>query len=123
MSEYLLLAAVVAVITWTLTKEEITRPVRVRLDPYKTLPGWRGKLAYMPTCDYCTSHWVALGVVLASEPAPLVGAGVVGAVLSYFVLVALTAVYLTLYSILRQALRFVCAGAVVWERNDRCPHA
>jgi hypothetical protein len=64
----LVVSLVTASITWTVTHEEITREFRDYCEE-RSRKG-RGlfvrKAFYVFTCEYCFSHYVALGVVLAT---------------------------------------------------------
>lgn len=93
-----------ACVTRTIVSEEVFREVR------EALRGWcdrnptlcRKKIAYLVTCDYCCSHWVALVMLLLSTWRPL--DGIVGFVLSWFFVVLVANVYLGLYQIMRVTL-------------------
>lgn len=130
---YFVLIVAAACIVWTVTKEEIFRPLRVWLDGVQAgeemlrdevwlsrsrtlLSHATQKLAYLPTCDYCFGHWVMLVLYLAVSPAPLVAAGVVGHVITYFVLVAGTAVLTTLFSVVRQVNKLI-TGVALWRER------
>lgn len=144
MNVYLLLILAVACITWTVTKEEIFRPFRMWLGWQQEKAQERGRawgvfqearqaarrrlrwrfverLAYMPTCDYCLGHWVMLVAFLIVSPPPLVAAGVVGHVLTYFVLVAGTAATTTLFSVVRQFNKLLTEVAK-WHEQQNQPH-
>lgn len=65
----LLYALVVAVISRTVTQEEIFREVKEYAKDIATDPArgwWKRKLFYPLTCQYCFSHWVAAVLVLVS---------------------------------------------------------
>ena len=107
MTSIFLLAAVVACVAWTVTKEEIFREFREWVTEYKTHERlFVRKLSYMLTCEYCFSHWVTFFVV-AITGARLVYNSVLGQVVAVFTIVAIANVYMTLYFILRQTLKFV----------------
>lgn len=100
-----LVAAPVAVISWTVTQEEICREIR----------GWckchlHAKLAYLSGCYYCFSHWVALACVLVLG-GPVLHDDARGWFVSWLVTVLVANVYLTAYNILRAVLRGVRAWA------------
>lgn len=64
MNEVLLLSAVTACMSFTLSEAALFsgfRRLALRAHP------WLGKLAQ---CGYCTSHWVALSLVLCLRPDP-----------------------------------------------------
>ena len=60
------LAAVVACISRAVTQEEVFRELRDWCVYHSTThPRLHvRKFCYMPTCEYCFSHWVAAGTVL-----------------------------------------------------------
>jgi hypothetical protein len=63
--ELFVLAMPVAAIAWTVTHEEIFREPReycLRQSQHAPAIAVR-KLFYMFTCEYCFSHWVALGAI------------------------------------------------------------
>ena len=64
-----IIAAAVASVAWTVTQEEIFREPREwlaeRSKSAKSL--LVRKLCYMPTCEYCLSHWVALAMIFITE--------------------------------------------------------
>ena len=63
-----ILAIPIASVSWTITHEEIFREFREYCgDRSKNCKGtFERKVFYVFTCEYCFSHWVALGVVLAT---------------------------------------------------------
>ncbi len=102
MNDFLLLCAMVACITWTITKEEIFLEVReffIRLKKDPTQSKLVRKLAYMPTCEYCTSHWVTLAVFAAT------GAPAGEFLWSFFPVVFGANVLMTIYAMLRAKLK------------------
>jgi hypothetical protein len=64
-----LLALPIASISWTVTHEEVFREPREycvrRSEDSKTL--LRRKFFYLFTCEYCFSHYVALGVLILTR--------------------------------------------------------
>ena len=118
MLEIALLALTVACVSWTITKEEISREVR---EFFARLSKSHGnivvrKLAYLPTCYYCTSHYVTLAVLLL-HPVKLVSDGWQGYVFAGFTSVLVANVYLTLFNVLRAWLRGVQAWADRQEQS------
>jgi hypothetical protein len=104
--ELLLLPVPVALVTWTITREEVFREFRnyctVRSQNGRYLLG--RKLFYMLTCEYCLSHWIALAFEI------LVGFRLLfedwrGYVVGYAVLVCVANVYMSLYQRLRVDIR------------------
>jgi hypothetical protein len=63
------LALPIAAITWTFTHEEIFREPRdYCAERSRSAPTFATrKLFYMPTCEYCLSHWVTLGALALTE--------------------------------------------------------
>jgi hypothetical protein len=97
-----LLALSVACVAWTVTHEEIFSEWRGHCIARKRDASTvlRRKFYYVFTCEYCFSHWVALGVVLLS------GYRVAGSwLLAVFALVAVANVYMSLYEGLRLTLK------------------
>lgn len=111
----------VACVAWTVTHEEIFREIRERFQKATadtTLPAWARKLAYMPTCEYCFSHYVAL-LCLHLTPVRLFSAGWPGFLLSWFALVWIANLYMNLHFRLRLSIRLAGAEAKHVERMVR----
>jgi hypothetical protein len=103
----LLLAIPVASIVWTFTQEEVFKEVRDSLKAYQKRHAdsfWRQKLAYLPTCPYCLSHYVA-AVFIAVFNFHMLADDWRGYVVSLFTLVLVTNLYVSLYNLVRVALR------------------
>jgi hypothetical protein len=103
----LLLAIPVACVVWTFTQEEVFKEVRESLKGYQKRHArsrWRQKLAYMPTCPYCFSHYVA-GVFIVLFRFRMLAEDWRGYVVSLFTLVLIANVYMTAYHLLRVWLR------------------
>jgi hypothetical protein len=98
----LILPIPIASISWTVTHEEILRELREycsnRSQQCKRL--LERKLFYVLTCEYCFSHWVALGAVLLTGYRLLLPDWR-GALIGYFALTAISNLYLSLYGRLR----------------------
>ena len=64
-----IIAAAVASVAWTITQEEIFREPREWFaEKSKSAKSFLvRKLCYMPTCEYCLSHWVALAMIFITE--------------------------------------------------------
>jgi membrane protein required for beta-lactamase induction len=102
-----LLAIPVACVTWTFTQEELFREVREFLQALQRRhrdSWWRRKLAFLPTCPYCFSHYVA-ALFVALLQFKMLSNDWRGYVVSIFTLVLIANVYLTGYHLLRVALR------------------
>jgi hypothetical protein len=57
-----ILSIPVACISWTIAQEEVLQEMRNYLEDYQARhrrSWWRRKMAYLPTCPYCLSHYVA----------------------------------------------------------------
>lgn len=106
----LVLAAPVACVSWTVTREEVFKEFRTTLDHYQKRRAksllWR-KLAYMPTCPYCFSHYVT-AVFVAVSHFKMLGDGLLGYTVSFFTVVFAANVYLSGYQLLRGATRCDC---------------
>jgi len=114
----LLLGVPVACIVWTFTQEEIFKECREALKAYQQRHAdslLRRKLAYLPTCPYCFSHYVALAFV-ALLNFRMLADDWRGYVVSLFTLVLIANAYVTLYNLLRVALR---AAKVAADRLER----
>ena len=92
----------IASISWTVTHEEIFREPRDycerRTRTCRTLLA--RKLFYIPTCEYCFSHYVTL-LFLFLTGYHLLLADWRGAVIAFFAVTAIANVYLSLYGRLR----------------------
>lgn len=98
----LLLAVPVATVSWTITHEELFREWRQlcedRSQNCRTMV--KRKFFYVFTCEYCFSHYVAGGFV-ALTGFQLLLDGWRGYVLSFFSVVAVANVYMSLFGRLR----------------------
>ena len=104
----LILGIPVACITWTVTQEDIFQEMRIYLAGYHAHhrhAWWRRKLAYMPTCPYCLSHYVA-GVLIVLLHFKMLSDDWRGYLVSLFTLVLIANVYITVYHLLRVGLRW-----------------
>ena len=92
----------VACVAWTVTHEELFADVR-ELCARRSQRGRRWverKFFYLFTCEYCFSHYVALGGVLVTDLRLLVP-GFWGAVLAWFGTVWIANVYMSLFARVR----------------------
>jgi membrane protein required for beta-lactamase induction len=115
----LILGIPVACITWTVTQEDVFQEFRRYLARYQDRhheSWWRRKLAYFPTCPYCLSHYVA-GLLIAIMQFKMLATDWRGYLVSLFTLVLLGNVYITLYNLLRVALRLIRALADRAEKS------
>ncbi len=100
------LAISIACIAWTVTHEEIFKEARVyctdRSQNCKRLIG--RKFFYLFTCEYCFSHYVT-AVVLLITKCKLLLDDWRGYLISFFALVFIANVYMSLFAYLRQSLK------------------
>lgn len=109
----LLLAIPVACVVWTFTQEEIFKEWRDALKAYQRRHSqslWRQKMAYLPTCPYCFSHYIA-GLFVALFQFRMLSDDWRGYLVSLFSLVLIANIYVTVYNLLRVALRAAKAAA------------
>jgi hypothetical protein len=101
-AQLLLLGIPVACIAWTVTHEEIFREPREyclqQSRRSRRLP--RRKFFYVFTCEYCFSHYVALGFV-ALMRFQMIYAGWRGYLVALFALVWVANQYMSIYNRLR----------------------
>ena len=103
----LLLAIPIACLAWTITQEEVFHELRESLKAYQERHKdsfWRRKLAYLPTCPYCFSHYLAALFVWLFQ-FKMLADDWRGYAVSLFSLVLWANVYLTAYQWLRASLR------------------
>ena len=115
------LAIPVACVAWTVTQEEILRELREWLKAFQQRHSdslWRQKLAYVPTCSYCFSHYVAALFVGLFGFKMLVDDWR-GYLVSGLTVVLMANVYLSLYCMLRVVLRELRAKADAAEAHGR----
>jgi len=101
-----LLALPIACIAWTVTHEEVFREPRefcVRRSRYASTLLTR-KFFYLFTCEYCFSHYVTLAVVIITD-FQLLLTGWRGYIIAGFSLVFIANVYMSLFALLRQAIK------------------
>lgn len=107
MKEILILAAVTSVASWIITMMEVFRNFREAIDKWakKNPTEFRKKLAYLPTCPFCTSAYVsAFFLVLA--PTKLVAPHFGGYIIAWFFVQSIAYVMLTAYHHSRVWLRW-----------------
>jgi hypothetical protein len=112
------LALPVATIAWTVTHEEIFREPREwaagRSRTAATVLA--RKLYYICTCEYCFSHYVAAGFVLATGFRLLL-ADWRGVVIAWLAVVAVANLYMSLYGRLRVDIKSERLEAEVKEQD------
>lgn len=103
---FLILAAVVACIAWTITKEEVFRESReFCVDKSKSCNTvWKRKFFYVFTCEYCFSHYVTI-LLLAITGYKMIYDNWVGFVVSGFTIVWTANIYMSLYALIRIDLK------------------
>ena len=114
-----ILSVPVACISWTIAQEEFFQEMRNYLVDYQARhrrSWWRRKLAYLPTCPYCLSHYVAGGLVGLLQ-FKMLADDWRGYVVSLFTLVLIANVYITVYHLLRAGLRYTRLLADRAERS------
>ncbi len=102
----LILAVPIACIAWTVTHEEIFREpreycVKKSQEEEKLLSR---KFFYLFTCEYCFSHYVTAFFLIVTEY-KLLFEDWRGYLISFFALVFMANVYMSLFAYLRQSLK------------------
>lgn len=101
-----IMAIPIACIAWTVTHEEVFREPREYCvncsKNSRTL--LRRKFFYLFTCEYCFSHYVTI-VFLALTEYQLLLTGWRGYVIAGFALVFVANLYMSLFALLRQAIK------------------
>ncbi len=101
-----ILAIPIACIAWTVTHEEIFREPREfcikKSKESETIV--ERKFFYLFTCEYCFSHYVT-AIFLILTHYKLMYDNWVGYVISFFALVFVANIYMTLFGLLRQNLK------------------
>jgi hypothetical protein len=114
----LVLAIPISTIAWTVTHEEIFRDLREylarRSQEASSLAG--RKFTYLFTCEYCFSHWVTLLFLLLTGYRLLLDDWR-GYIISFFALVWMANVYMSLYSRLRVDITSERAEAKAREKT------
>ena len=104
--ELLLLGVPVACIAWTVTQEEIFREPREycvkRSKDCRHL--LQRKFFYLFTCEYCFSHYIAAAFLFITK-FKLLYPDWRGYLISFFALVAVANVYMSLFALLRQGIK------------------
>jgi len=101
-----LLAIPIACIAWTVTHEEIFRePREYCVNCSKNASSiFKRKFFYLFTCEYCFSHYVTIIILLLSGYKLLLSDWR-GYIISGFALVFVANVYMSLFALLRQAIK------------------
>lgn len=101
-----ILAIPVACIAWTVTHEEVFREPREYCEK-RSLSGKTivvRKLFYLFTCEYCFSHYVAIGMLLLTGY-KLLMTDWRGYIIAGFALVWIANVYMSLFAMIRVATK------------------
>ena len=100
------LAIPVACVAWTVTHEEVFREPREfcvkKSRECKTV--WQRKFYYLFTCEYCFSHYVTIAFLVLTQ-FKLLLPDWRGYVISGFALVFVANAYMSLFALLRQAIK------------------
>jgi len=122
------LAIPTACVAWSISETEVFRDVRQSLARWAEsrnagdCHGWqkwvRCKISYLPTCYYCTAHWIGL-LFFVCHPFTLLSEGIRGGIIAYFSQVALAIVYLSAFHVLRVQIRKTKAEADLAEKRKR----
>lgn len=101
-----ILAIPVASIAWTVTHEEVLRePREWCVARSKRSSSWLArKIFYIAGCEYCFSHWVALGVLILTRYTLLFD-GWRGYLVAEFSLVWIANLYMSFFARLRLEIR------------------
>jgi hypothetical protein len=113
-----ILAIPVAWIAWTVTKEEVFREFRdycsARCEPHRPIVS--RKFYYLLTCEYCLSHWVALGCQFVFG-FKMIFEDWRGYFVAYAALVWTANIYMSLYQRTRVSIRKTRAESTRTERD------
>lgn len=100
------LAIPIACISWTVTHEEIFKEPREwcvnRSKKGRTI--WSRKAFYLFTCEYCFSHYVTIAFLIFTDYKLLLNDWR-GYILAGFSLVFIANLYMSLFALLRQAIK------------------
>ncbi|MXN93343.1 hypothetical protein GR160_19135 [Flavobacterium sp. Sd200] len=101
-----LLAIPIACVAWTVTHEEVFRePREYCVNCSKNSKSlWRRKFFYLFTCEYCFSHYVTI-VFLTLSNFQLLLTGWKGYIIAGFALVYVANFYMSIFALLRQAIK------------------
>jgi hypothetical protein len=101
-----LLALAIACIAWTITHEEVFREPREycqkRAKEGRTI--WVRKFFYLFTCEYCFSHYVTLFFLIITRY-HLLFADWRGYLISFFALVWIANIYMSLFGFIRVGMK------------------
>lgn len=111
-----ILALPVACIAWTVTHEEVFREPREYFTQRSKDSNsiFARKFFYLFTCEYCFSHYVVLFILILTRY-QLLFTGFTGYLISFFSLVWIANIYMSLYGFIRLGLKKERAEAKVIE--------
>ncbi len=113
-----ILAIPIACITWTVTKEEVFREPReyctAKCKTAKSL--LERKFYYLFCCEYCFSHYVTIVIIVLTN-FTLWAANWRGYILAGFSLVWIANVYMSLFALIRQAIKKEKTEILELEQN------
>lgn len=106
MGEIFILAITVACISWTVTKEEVFKEVRMYcINKCNTCPKiYQRKFFYLFTCEYCFSHYVTILILIVSQQ-QLLYTDWRGYLFAGFSIVWIANIYMSLYNLIRIDLK------------------
>lgn len=101
-----ILAIPIACIAWTITQEEVFRePREFCIKWSKISPNiFARKFFYLFTCEYCFSHYVTLFFIIFTD-FHLLLSDWRGYIIAGFALVFIANIYMSLFALLRQAIK------------------
>lgn len=103
----LLYAIPIACISWTITQEEIFKEFKNWCKHNQICNNLLGrKLFYLPTCEYCFSHWVSFIFVIVFN-IRFLKTSIWGGLIAVFTLVAITNVYISIYLLIRKLIKLI----------------
>lgn len=105
-SSLFILALPVACIAWTVTQEEVFREPRefcIKQSKFSSRI-FRRKFFYLFTCEYCFSHYVTLFFIIFTD-FHLLLFDWRGYIIAGFALVFVANIYMSLFALLRQAIK------------------
>jgi hypothetical protein len=112
------LAIPVAAVAWTFTHEEVFREIRGAIRSARESSRNAGvrKFLYLFLCDFCLSHWIALGFIALTGYQLLIEDWR-GYVIAFFAVTWLANQYIAIYSRLRLDLKREKAELEVTQRE------
>jgi hypothetical protein len=114
-----LLAIPIACIAWTVTQEEVFREPREFCIRHSKKEKWVlvRKFFYLFTCEYCFSHYVTIGMLFLTR-FHLLFEDWRGYVISWFALVWIANIYMSLFAFIRTDLKKEKLEVLEKEKED-----